>query len=286
MSGMVWDQNCGGGPEIEVPDVYGALLGLRKWRMDEDGWLVGITFPERWTPGENEARCLSLTYEEPDDERPTRFIFLHTHLPGKRGKPYYLDDDGRFQPAEGYVVGEGCPGVARGNHGCGYYARHGARREIGYPGDLEGLVEMYGQVELGPTGLRSSKARIIALVEPHEPYHVRKAGQVLEQVREEVQTIQARWPWWRRALVWRLTHEDVKAMQQDIAKLAVLLTEARSARQEIAAWEQECQRFREEVAPRYGVPIYATTAEMLEHYDFADLTYLCQEDEPQRPDDS
>lgn len=282
MSGMVWDQDCGGGPEINVPDVYGALTGLRKWRVDEDGWLVGITFPERWVPGENEARCLSLSLEEVSPDAPAAYVFLHSHLPG-RGRPYYLDDDGKFQPAEGYLAGEDCPGVAKGNHGCGFYARHGARKEVGYPGDVEGLVEMYGQVELGPTGLRSSKARIIALASPGEPYHVRKARHNLGQIKRAAKAIQARWPWWRRSMVWRITNDAIKEMRQDLATLGVLQTDARLAQDEIASWEQECERFREVTADRYNVPVYPSVGAMLKAHPVEDLTYLTEGgDEPEQ----
>lgn len=263
-----WDETCGGGPEIEVPDVLGALRGLRVWKMSEDGYLHGVTYPERWEPGENEARCL--VFRSDEDKRVLMSYSLFAEV------PYQINERGRVEPREGFSIGHGCPGVARGNHGCGFFAKHGARLRVsGYNGPVTGVVEMYGQVELGPEGLRSSKARIVALVRPDPtPEETATIAKWLDEARS-VLAQAPRVPTWAYALLW--IKEVREAFMTRREKIRELSHAIRDAEEVLESYDRLVSRFETETRRIYGVPVYDSVDEMLKAHPVADLTYMVRE---------
>ena len=153
---------CSNKGEMEiVPDVLGALRGIRSFQLDDKtGYLTGVIFHQRWTEGIMEAQCLQTKVESRFESDPGVLRFRPKSNAYIRGHDFV---DGQPVIKKGARPAD-CPGLARGNHGCGFYAYHGQRS----PGMhyASGVVEMFGQVELGPLGVRSSKARLIALLRP------------------------------------------------------------------------------------------------------------------------
>lgn len=157
-NGRWWDGGHTGEGEYKVPDIIGALRGHRLWRIDDDGWLVGTHFKVRWNEGENTARCLQARIES------QLFSGSVPYQPGPVGVSY--DDDGQpfFLPGFSPVK---CPGIARGDHGCGFFVRHEQHYyHMTYEPGVRGIVEGWGRVEMGTMGFRAEKARIVALLKP------------------------------------------------------------------------------------------------------------------------
>lgn len=147
-SSTVGRADCGGDAEIDIPDYMGALYGLRGWWNVSQGYLRALHLPQVWTPGENTAYCLEAR-----------------KLPFGSGDPgigFTFNDRG-VPTVRGGWEKTLCPGVAVDKHGCGFYAYH---REYGLSpsGNVWGVIAMYGDVEIGPLGMRSSRARIVALL--------------------------------------------------------------------------------------------------------------------------
>lgn len=148
--------NYSGKGEAAVPDVVGALTGIRVWRIGDDGTLLGAFMPSPWGPGVNTAQCFH-----------TERIRVHSvfGLGDTDGRPWF-DKHGVPHLPTNWEWSRSCPGVARSNSGCGFYAATGNSKPRGITGDVVGVVEMWGNVEFGPLGLRASKARIVAVVDP------------------------------------------------------------------------------------------------------------------------
>jgi len=169
------DESCSGMGEMDVvPDVYGALRGLRSFDLDRDtGYLTGVYFKVRWVEGDMEAQCLQTMTAK---VTPVHAMYpLARYAQRAAGRPDHRGYDFRdgvpalkedHSPAP-------CPGLARGDHGCGFYAQHGDKMPPKHY--VSGVVEMFGQIELGPLGLRSSKARLVALARP-EAFGTRPAN--------------------------------------------------------------------------------------------------------------
>src|SRR5690606_26878639 len=50
-----------------VPRVLvGELYGLRSFKVTDDGWLTGVSFPKPWAPGTNKSECWAVTAWEAD----------------------------------------------------------------------------------------------------------------------------------------------------------------------------------------------------------------------------
>ena len=144
----------------------GVVTGIRRWALDDDGWLRGISYGERWQPGENVA--------------------VH----GGTGIPPERTPDGGFAAAlNGMITAIGgqpttrsCTALACGD--CGYYAYFDHVAQYGQRG-ITGIIEGYGHVIIGTKGFRAQRARIVALCvapqpEPREPgvfiFHVGGPG--------------------------------------------------------------------------------------------------------------
>lgn len=115
--------------------LLGAITAIRGWRVEEDrtsphfGLLSALFRKSFWTEGENIADCVS------------------------------MEPLGMYRP-----VLSPCPGICEDHHGCGFYGYHKSayvNAMLGAP--VWGVVSMYGRVEVGTNGVRSSKAKILAL---------------------------------------------------------------------------------------------------------------------------
>lgn len=261
-----WDRRHTGRGELvvdpfEQDKAIGTLFGHRVWRVcSHGGWLKGHYFQAKWMPGENTARCLQAKSKP-------GFVSTTPHFESGSQGPYdYSGIEPVLKPA---FVEKDCPGIARGDHGCGFYVRvserFAARGESPYP-ILRGCVEAWGQVELGDKGFRASKARIVALVKPaYDP-----------------------------ALVEDLIHRenDIRYMSREVAKLVDHLygradidhMEALEKRIDTAKKINERKtrpvRMWPEVVRRYpDAEVFETEAEMLEAYPPTDLTPFLKEEE-------
>lgn len=140
---------------IDGRSAIGSLYGHRLWRMDDEGWLTGDYVRAKWAPGVNEARCYQTSIAM-SGQRPA-------FQEGSKGPAY---DFSTFEPAilEGWEPAA-CPGVAVGDHGCGFYVRTGNRYNSNFA-HVRGVVEAWGDVEFGYQGFRATRARIVALLKP------------------------------------------------------------------------------------------------------------------------
>jgi len=124
--------------------LLGAAYGMRHFRLDQDGYLVGLTYRTRWVNGVNQAECYN----------------------PRRGA---VKAAGEYKPAT--------PGPEDRSHsmlecGCGWWAYFGVGEEWNIYGSGDtmsmcGVVRMWGRSVIGTLGSRSLFAQIVALVEPH-----------------------------------------------------------------------------------------------------------------------
>lgn len=124
------------------------LRGFRKF-MVRDNHLTGVTYQFKWLPGTNESVC-GRNAQVPAGQRPD-------------GTEYTWDDVTLTPPTADHTLNT-C--------NCGFHAVYPHERFDDYWGQVEGIVEGWGQVITGPLGFRASKTQIVALcfdvnVPPH-----------------------------------------------------------------------------------------------------------------------
>lgn len=162
------DPNCGHRDSAR-PFAMGVLVGLRTWRLDMDGALRGLTYPQRWASGENVAHCLVTKYTDNID---LAGLILLSSFRATHGWDFTGDEPSLQSPRE---IPDPCDGV-EADCACGFYAYHdnavnGYGIHSGSDGrSVIGIVEGYGRIVLGPKGFRCQKARIVALVVPRDTY--------------------------------------------------------------------------------------------------------------------
>lgn len=121
------------------PFAAGTVTGLRTFSVSPGHQLTGVVHLVSWNPGENDARCIR--------------------------NPFRLADYEAVLPEGHRIAGLDCT--------CGFYAYfddsndYAANRWYGSP-KVTGIVEAYGTVTIGSRGFRASKARIVAIVQPHD----------------------------------------------------------------------------------------------------------------------
>jgi hypothetical protein len=110
----------------------GVVRGARSFRVDDDGWLTGIVYKQRWTVGENLAQCRKRETFIPAINPPdTRYqIFTDTMLTCRHGFYGYYDGSNDFRTSPTYP---------------------------------SAVIEGYGETVIGTRGFRCMKARIVAL---------------------------------------------------------------------------------------------------------------------------
>lgn len=164
------DEDCNGGPEL----VLGAARGRRAFHLGPDGWLRGVTYRVPWEPGENVARCMVTKYQPIEPQR---------RMPNIGGW-VYKDGVPELEAAPGFVPTP-CNGMEK-DCTCGFYAYHrGNETYMAVVPDglrVEGVVEAYGKVVMGPLGFRAQKARVLAVCLPDQRRVARQAVEVTRLV--------------------------------------------------------------------------------------------------------
>jgi hypothetical protein len=102
------------------------LYAIRSWDVDRLGRLTGVSYPQVWTPGENVAVCGG----------------------GDKSRS-------RARPGIGHSM-KNCT--------CGFYAYSSPGNST--PGEIKGVVSYAGDTVVGSLGVRTSRATIVALVDP------------------------------------------------------------------------------------------------------------------------
>lgn len=233
--------------EVTIPDGVEPVRGYRKWHMLGQH-LTGTSYHQIWTEGVNRANCYRTTFDKASRMDQKTVYYLSEDQAGVGIGGYLLiAEDGELVPRPGFTYAP-CPGIARDDHGCGFYARQGAKLEY-EPGDkagaytrrVSGVVDMWGQVELGPEGVRAQYAKIVALTEYTLP---ERTQEQIDQKEDVLDTLDPR----------SERYEDL------CLELARLYSPS-------FQWD--------EVILNYpNVPTFATEAEMLEAYPVPDLRYL------------
>lgn len=148
--------------------IAGTARGRRSWYVDHGGWLRGITYRQVWTPGENVAKCFVVKQKQPGTGLPALIPKRTGKYPWETGGFGFPEDP--TQPAEllPWYESDGCDGLDP-KCACGFYAYHSGRNSYGVSGPglrVDGVIEGYGKVILGPAGYRAQKARVVALMLP------------------------------------------------------------------------------------------------------------------------
>jgi len=120
-----------------VPLVAGSVIGIRAWRGDgHQLWPVAVQGSAPWQPGENLSRC-----------------YVGQSMPGDRCSNPFCQ---LCNPEQRHRFEASCT--------CGFYAVFHPRHVPQGPAyRVNGVIEGYGRVVLGPGGFRASKARVLAL---------------------------------------------------------------------------------------------------------------------------
>lgn len=253
------ERGHGGLGEFRVPDGINPIRGYRKFGLSPDGWLRGVSFPQRWLPGINEAHChLARPVKGVVPPPQSRSIRFHGWGGGLGVR---ADENGDLVLAEGFERAA-CPGVARDNHGCGFYARHGGKLQYhmyGYDFTVSGVVDMWGQVELGPDGVRAQFARIVAL----KAYEIRETTQ--RGIDRHAELLAAA----EKELAEAEEGDDWPALAARVDKERDQVTLLSSGP---GRWETAATRYAE-------IPVFQSDDEMLEAFPVPDLTKLVLEHE-------
>ena len=143
----------------------GSLIGLRAFAVDSLGRLNGPSQGGVFTPGVNEAACKV----DPDLKAiEANIVALEARLAGlaavqsgrrekKRGPGYHAPAP-RPREVRHAIAGLNCK--------CGFYAYFDGLNDYMRTGRVAAVVEGFGLYTLGTRGFRTSKARLLALIEP------------------------------------------------------------------------------------------------------------------------
>lgn len=252
MSGESGHQGLG---DFRVPDSTQPLRGYRKWRMTPEGHLAGVNYPQRWTPGVNTAMCnlMQTVRIVPRNLGPVFYA---------AGLGWHENEDGMLSPATGYERAP-CPGIARENHGCGFYARHGGRLqyEAGTDFAVSGVVDCWGQVEFGPHGIRCEHASIVALCQfalrAATERSILRGETKLDEMTEMLHRPEV------------LGSTDPTTMLELAVQVDIMREHLDELKSGPARWAAVRERFPD-------VPVFETEAEMLEAFEVPDYTSLAR----------
>ncbi len=155
----------------------GSLTGLRAFAVDALGRLNGPSQGGIFTPGVNEAVCkVDPTTRAMTDALNAQMVALEASLRGlaavqgsrrdKKRKTAEAESVAASSPARKpppvarrhTVAGMGCR--------CGFYAYFDGMNDYMRTGRVAAVVEGFGLYTLGTRGFRTSKARLVALIEP------------------------------------------------------------------------------------------------------------------------
>ncbi len=135
-------------PEAEeIGFAAGVVRGVRSFMVDSLGRLTGVSFPEVWRPGENEARCLKRI----DDDLLPQLNSLMNWAGGSRV----------IVPSPSLITRSDTHAMRDCKHG--FYAYYDGSDDYHRDGYVSAVVEGYGETVIGTRGFRSMRARIVAL---------------------------------------------------------------------------------------------------------------------------
>lgn len=139
------------GKSVDVDFAVGSIFATRSFNIDEEGYLTGITFGKRHLPGENIAECTTCdSYKAINRDM--------RELQKKMGDAGILSS--HLNKLEELPE----PSMAECGHG--FWAYFDKKDEFGGVGSVSGVVTGYGEVIVGEKGIRSSKSRVVALLDP------------------------------------------------------------------------------------------------------------------------
>lgn len=127
----------------------GTAVGVRSWNVDRLGRLKSPSYETIWTPGEMTAQC--------------------------KANPFDFMATGRPQSKEHQQAS--CT--------CGFYAYYEGFNEYAQAERITGVIEGYGETQIGTRGFKSAKARIVALFVPDDSADLARIGKTpFARVRE------------------------------------------------------------------------------------------------------
>lgn len=175
----------------------GVVRGTRAFAVDKLGRLTGVTFPQVWVPGENQAECHRVDVDYTAMLRAmvrtfSEFPPAPTYTPRQSGKRSWLDtivgapsvvertvEDAKrraYEAEKARIAEEEARVRADRLEDCkhGFYGYYDGSNDYYQHGRVMGVIEGYGETIVGTRGFRCMKARIVAIRIPkHVPDRLR-----------------------------------------------------------------------------------------------------------------
>lgn len=129
----------------------GTAVGVRSWDVDKYGRLVSPTYKTVWTPNELVAEC------RVDRDSVGRLYVA------------WGTDPIPTEPEQ--------PEHKQSSCSCGFYAYYEGYNEYARDDRITGVIEGYGETQIGTRGFKSAKARVVALHVPTNESDGRQIGQ-------------------------------------------------------------------------------------------------------------
>lgn len=117
----------------------GTAVGVRSWNVDRLGRLESPSYKTVWAPGEMTAQCAVGPFD---------WVTL-TRRPTQH---------------------------QQSSCSCGFYAYYEGFNEYAKPERVTGIIEGYGETQIGTRGFKSAKARIVALCVPDDSADIQRIG--------------------------------------------------------------------------------------------------------------
>lgn len=183
------------------PFVAGSLVGLRAFSVDQLGRLVGPSYPQIFTPGDNEASCKrdpyvdTLTYSLMKMQE-GMYRSLYWSPPGPPAPPaqpkrsfWHIGGSSSDTPSSDHSLSSAAVekvkdpeppkhSLAGLDCQCGFYAYFDGRNDYKDPTRIAAIIEGFGVCTVGTRGFRASKARLVAIVVPGKKFPEAKFSRV------------------------------------------------------------------------------------------------------------
>lgn len=183
----------------EIPFAMGDVRGIRSWDVDQYGRLISPSFKTVWTPGENVAEC------KKKDDRYGQSAMLRAMgqmdaaaYRLSRQSIYYSGGGQLMPPSAAVSRGSGIFGRSRPSPAiyspppipaiptvseaaveqvkpkphtqsgcaCGFYAYSNGLNDYAATERLTGVIQGFGETQLGTRGFKCAKAKVLALYIP------------------------------------------------------------------------------------------------------------------------
>jgi hypothetical protein len=155
-----------------VPLVVGAARGVRAFDVDQLGRLAGVSYPQVWTPGENQSKCGGPNQAVAAYHSLNRAV---ANLAATYRPPITYASGGIVRPTAAYESAvQSKPAVTevtKPKHtiagcSCGFYAFYSGANDYATTSRVQAVVDGYGETTIGTRGFRAEKAKIVALCIP------------------------------------------------------------------------------------------------------------------------